>query len=105
MNNSLSIAILFAAALVTSACSTSNANSSAKHMGCMALAHEIGKLTQMQESADISSVFGIVEMLASDDKTDQITAGIESLIGDIAGVTAKNELEELDVIYARKGCS
>lgn len=102
----LTLTAPLAAALALGACSGMNVKEPpVQYMSCTDLARQIGKYTQVKEDGEIDSIFGTIGSVLSDDKTDQITNGVEGIAGDITAVDARNRLDKLNAAYNRKNCS
>lgn len=97
------IALSFGAVLLAG-CSTTDTAKPIHQMSCTELAREIGKHTQMSERADADSLVGTVDMLISDKKEDQITHGVESVVSDLVGISAEQELKKLNQMFNQRGC-
>lgn len=101
---SLFIASLFATALL-GGCSANTMNSTPiQHMSCTELAREIGRYTQMKETADADSLIGTVGMVLADNRQDEITNGVESIVGDVTSMSAASELAQLNRVFHQNGC-
>jgi hypothetical protein len=73
-------------------------------MSCTDLAREIGRATQSRDDAAIDSLAGTIDILAADNRADEISGGVDSLVGDITGATAQSELDTLNNVFVQKGC-
>ena len=105
MNTKLfSITILVATTLL-GGCSVGAMNSKPiAQMSCTELAREIGRYTQLKETADADSLVGTVGMVLADNREDEITNGVESIVGDITSMSAESELEQLNRTFNQRGC-
>lgn len=101
-SQSIMFSSVIGAVLALGACASDNAPIAS--MRCTDLAREIGKTTQKRDDAVADSVIGTIDMLAADNKADEITGGVESLVGDISGAVAQNELDMLNRAFVQKGC-
>lgn len=88
--------------LILSACADGNTPLASK--SCTDLARDIGMATQFQDDAVVDSIAGTLDMLAADNKADEITGGIESLVGDVGVTVAQSELDRLNRAFRLRGC-
>ena len=91
-----------ASILALGACASDDTHTAS--MSCTELAREIGRATQTRDDAAVDSVVGTIDMLAADNKADEISGGVESLVGDISGAAAQRELDALGRTFVQKGC-
>ena len=99
---SITFSTFTAAILALGACASDSVQVTS--MSCTDLAREIGRATQTRDDANVDSILGTVEMLAADNKDDEISSGVESLVGDISGSVAQSELDTLNRAFVQKGC-
>lgn len=95
----------FGMVLLLSACAEKKlSNAELYSLSCTELAREIGKFGQIKKNADEDSLTGTLEMFISEDEGDQIVAGAESVVGDLASRDADEELTRLQAAFSRRGC-
>ena len=95
--------VLTATAFLLTACASETVP--VAKMSCTELARNIGKATQIRDTATVDSIAGTVDMLATESTADEITGGLESLAGDLTHVAATQELDALNRAFRQNGCS
>lgn len=99
----VSIATTFAV-LLAGCAADEFTNARLSTMSCTDLAREIGRYTQIRDDANVDSITGTIDFVLADSKEDEIVAGAESIIGDIASADAENGLSRLQAAWVQRGC-